>query len=238
MARGGEPLGAGTELATMLGGGGMGRSRATIAAACGVALMATGTHASEHHFWYNVITGETVAVSPLPTKHADPVSGSDYWAMPDGSTQWNRPTEMAWYKTEHQAKDGELHAEHDGREYYVNADTQESSWEVPPQFAWKRLNGETVYYFNTITGESQREKPEEMGHVDDETGRTYWIDKRTGEPTWESDHWWTEVTIESDDDPDMVGRTYWQQETTKEVQWDKPEVLGWVEWFDEVKDEL
>ena len=104
MARRGEPLGAGTELATMLGGGGMGRSRATIAAACGVALMVTGTHASEHHFWYNVITGETVAVSPLPTKHADPVSGSDYWAMPDGSTQWNRPTEMAWYKTEHQAK--------------------------------------------------------------------------------------------------------------------------------------
>lgn len=135
-------------------------------------------------------------------------------------------------------QDGELHAEHDGREYYVNADTQESSWEVPPQFAWKRLNGETVYYFNTITGESHREKPEEMGHVDDETGRTYWIDKRTGEPTWESDHWWTEVTIESDDDSDMVGRTYWQQETTKEVQWDKPEVLGWVEWFDEVKDEL
>ena len=80
--------------------------------------------------------------------------------------------------------------------------------------------------------------PREIGHVDEKTGRTYWIDKRTGEATWESEHWWTEVPIDEADDPELIGRSYWQQEITKEVQWEKPEVEGWVEWFDEHKDEL
>lgn len=137
---------------------------------------------------------------------------------------------MAWYRTESE--------DHDGREYYINADTKESSWDLPPMFAWKRLNGNSKFYFNTITGKTQRERPEEIGHVDEKTGRTYWIDKRTGDATWESEHWWTEVPIDEADDPELIGRSYWQQEITKEVQWEKPEVEGWVEWFDEHKDEL
>ena len=46
------------------------------------------------------------------------------------------------------------------------------------------------------------------------------------------------MPIDEADDPELIGRSYWQQEITKEVQWEKPEVEGWVEWFDEHKDEL
>ena len=53
---------------------------------------------------------------------------------------------MAWYRTESD--------DHDGREYYINADTKESSWDLPPMFAWKRLNGNSKFYFNTITAVS------------------------------------------------------------------------------------
>ena len=33
-------------------------------------------------------------------------------------------------------------------------------------------------------------------------------------------------------------QVYYFNRKTKEVQWEKPEVEGWVEWFDEHKDEL
>eukprot|EP00959_Pyramimonas_sp_CCMP1952_P149938 3137534-Pyramimonas_sp.AAC.4 len=69
--------------------------------------------------------------------------------------------------------------------------TGEAVWEMPSVLAWKKMSTQKVFYYNQATGASQRDRPAEMGFFDEEHGRTYWVDK-DGNPTWESEHWWTE----------------------------------------------
>lgn len=81
------------------------------------------------------------------------------------------------------------------------------------------------------SGETQRERPLEMGITDEKTGRKYWIDPKTGKATWESKHWWTEVPVEKGE---HKGHTYWYNHNTKEKVWERPKSESWVTWHDEV----
>lgn len=144
----------------------------------------------------------------------------------------NAPVEWSWELAT--VPKGE---ENEGKPYFINKRTKESSWTSPESLAWKKLLTEYVFYYNTVTGASSSTKPAEMGVHSEEHNRTYWIDKKTNEAVWESEHWWTEVKY-PDDDPQYAGKTYWVQEMTREVSATKPEAMGWVEWHPEVPNTL
>lgn len=183
------------------------------------------------YFFYNTLSGAVTWEDPRPRKHFDDVSGRTYYTDPmNPSNKWfegdldQTPVERAWRLAS--VPKGE---ENSGTPYFFNEKTNERRWDMPESMAWKRLMSDKVFYFNKVTGRSQHERPEEMGYHDAQTGRTYWVDKETGKPTWESEHWWTAVTI-GDELPLFAGRTYWVQELTGKVVNEKPEALGWVEW--------
>jgi len=185
-------------------------------------------------FFYNSVSGAVSWTDPRPLKHIDD-EGRIYYSDPaDGEKTWwendveHMPQEYAWV-----VSTVPIGQEHAGKPYFFNKVTQESEWDTPLSMAWKKMHSDRIFYYNSLTGTSQHERPEDMGHHDEKSGRTYWIDAKTGEATWESEHWWTEVTISEEESAEYQGNTYWVQEMTQEVSLTKPEAMSWVEWHEE-----
>jgi len=177
------------------------------------------------HFWYNTELGESSWENPLPIRHEDDEGNVYYQDPKNHSSVWwadAAPFEYAWKEV--LATEGE----HKGQKYYHNKVTSEAIWDPPAIMAWKKMSSEKVFYYNQVTGASQRERPHAMGFYSDEHSRTYWVDKE-GNPTWESDNWWTEVPVEGEE-----GKVYYYNEVTKASTWEKPEALGWVLWHEEL----
>jgi len=129
------------------------------------------------------------------------------------------------------------HVDGEGRTFYANSKTGESSWtapepDTPLPHGWvaSQDNEGRTYYSNAITGESTWTRPEACvvptfpdgwaAHEDAE-GRTYYLNASTGESSW---------TL-PDDSPlpagwsvnqDSEGRTFYANLATGEASWERP----------------
>lgn len=216
----------------------------TVLAISAVLLLVACTSAAEEKkeekkpdiFFYNTKSGQVSWTDPRPAKHIDDEGRIFYTdpLKPETTPWWEGDTEntpVAWAWEMSNVPAGEEGA---GKPYFYNRVDGARLWEVPEAMAWKKMHSDKTFYYNTVTGESSRERPEQMGFHDESSGRAYWLDKTTGTATWESEHWWTEVTM-GDENPEYAGRKYWVQELTQEVALEKPAALAWVEWHEEVQ---
>ena len=55
--------------------------------------------------------------------------------------------------------------------------------------AWKKA--EYGFWYNTVTGESRRDAPPEIGHHDKASNRTFWIDPETKQAVWDTPKQWS-----------------------------------------------
>lgn len=77
-----------------------------------------------------------------------------------------------------------------------------------------------LWYYNTLTGRSQAERPQEMAILT-EDGNRYWVVE--GEATWTPPEEWAWVARESPD-----GHAFWENTVTKETQWEQPSAAAWT----------
>ena len=79
-----------------------------------------------------------------------------------------------------------------------------------------------VFYYNDVTGESKWDEPDGLTTYTDNDGRSFWVDKDTGESTYTSPTKWSSHLSDEHD-----GRMFYYNSETQEATWDKPEELGW-----------
>ncbi|KAJ9460783.1 splicing factor PRP40 family [Diplonema papillatum] len=96
---------------------------------------------------------------------------------------------------------------------------------VAKEYREEDLEHGQVYYFNTVTGDSAWERPDEMGHVsteEDHDGATFWV--VDGESTWEipAELDWRESYDETEKKP------FYYNPQEGSFTWEKPACLGWI----------
>lgn len=165
----------------------------------------------ERGFWYNNVTGESTREVPEAIGHASKEHpGSRYWIV-GGEPTWEPPEEYAWRRVESD--------EHEGREYFSNDVTGETTWKRPAALGWSLRSQSKTYYYNTVTGESTRARPEPLGIGEDAEGNVYFKDPETGESTWDkpvSASWHKGESDEHD------GREFYFNDVTNERAWEIP----------------
>ena len=68
--------------------------------------------------------------------------------------------------------------------YFENWVTKEVTWERPAALGWSRRSQNKTFWWNIVSGETQRATPESLGFQTPE-GHTYFVDPKTGESTWD-----------------------------------------------------
>jgi len=207
-------------------------------AMAGQALSTTTKHspiAKGDSYWWNSVTGETSLTDPsfVLKGHSDE-QGNVYYIDPQmNESVWEKPEEYAWEEVESE--------EHKGRQYFHNTKTNHVTWDRPSVLGWQ--SSEIGFWYNSVTGVSQMEPPEALGHRDVEHNRTYWIDPESLEPVWEPPAAYAWVAHQSDD-AEHDGREYYHNSVTGETLWEKPEPLGWARksrtktfWFNQITGE-
>ena len=166
---------------------------------------------AEKGFWFNNITGASQWERPDALGVESTVDGESrrYWVV-DGAPTWTAPAEYAWRQLA--SPDG------DGRVYFENTATGAVTWERPAALGWSRRSVSRTFWYDSVTGKSQRDIPTHaVGHAH-ESGQRYFIDA-DGQPTWErpAQAAWTETPSEKHE-----GRTYFHNNVTDEVVWERP----------------
>eukprot|EP00238_Polyblepharides_amylifera_P003633 CAMPEP_0196578866 /NCGR_PEP_ID=MMETSP1081-20130531/11590_1 /TAXON_ID=36882 /ORGANISM="Pyramimonas amylifera, Strain CCMP720" /LENGTH=103 /DNA_ID=CAMNT_0041898243 /DNA_START=108 /DNA_END=416 /DNA_ORIENTATION=+ len=77
------------------------------------------------------------------------------------------------------------------------------------------------FFYNDVSGATQWEEPDLPVAYQDEEGRKYWHDGKSGEATWEYPGSWNEVQSEEH------GQPYFFNKETQASQWERPEPMGW-----------
>merc|ERR1712072_200700 len=85
----------------------------------------------ETQYFYNSVTGEATWTDPKIAPWIDEETGKKYWQTADGTATWESPGD--WKE--------EWSAEHK-MPFYVNKKTSESTWDLPEELAWERVNHE------------------------------------------------------------------------------------------------
>ena len=80
--------------------------------------------------------------------------------------------------------------------------------------------GDTVFFFNNVTGESRGDRPAEMPLWSQDSSRPYWVVGSRAVWTPPEAWAWTPHT-----DPD--GRTYFFNFVNEQTSWSRPPCLGW-----------
>jgi hypothetical protein len=84
-------------------------------------------------FYVNSVDDRVTWEKPSEVPHHDPIKKADYWVDKKGKATWAPPSEAAaWVAVKS--------ALHDGREYFSNALTKKSVWELPAisNLAWSK----------------------------------------------------------------------------------------------------
>ena len=167
--------------------------------------------AAEKGFWFNNVTGVSQWERPDALGIETTVDGKAqrYWVV-DGEPTWSAPTEYAWRQLV--SPDG------NGKVYFENTATGAVTWDRPAALAWSRRSVAKTFWYDSVTGASQREVPAHaVGHPH-ESGQRFFVGP-DGQPTWErpAAAAWTEVPS-----AEHEGRTYYHNNITDEVAWERP----------------
>lgn len=185
--------------------------------------LASAARAASAIFYYNTRSGESSWSRPAEMPLYDGAQ-QPYWVV-DGEATRAPPTDWAWVR-----------GERDGRAFWHNSVTRESTWEQPVAAAWTVRDAQAHYYVNTVTGETTRERPAALGHEDVERNATYFVDPATREVTWEAppEASWRETV-----DPETQ-RPYFHNERSGEVSWEPPadSNVAWQKWHDEADEDF
>ncbi|CAL6328910.1 unnamed protein product [Bathycoccus prasinos] len=96
-----------------------------------VAIVIGLASAREAQYFYNSVSGEATWTDPLIAPWIDEETGKKYWTTADGTATWESPGNWKEeWSTEHKMP------------FYVNKKTSESTWDLPEELAWKRVNHE------------------------------------------------------------------------------------------------
>jgi len=91
--------------------------------------------------------------------------------------------------------------------------------------AWAPKDSVDTYFHNTISNEVTWEDPGVLApYKEEETGRFYWVDPKTGETTWERPDDGTGWVVTWDEEHK---RHFWHNPKTSESTWTPPEHLAW-----------
>ena len=103
-----------------------------------------------------------------------------------------------------------------------------SGGRLKPDWSEARDDSGDVYYFNKRTGETTWETPAEVGHIDEATGRRFWVDRK-GKSIWEPPKAmaWEEVII-PEGEP-HAGYKYYHNSVSEETTWERPQALQWTQ---------
>jgi hypothetical protein len=166
---------------------------------------------AEKGFWFNNITGASQWELPDALGIETVVDGEKrrYWVV-DGTPTWSAPTEYAWRQLV--SPDG------DGRLYFENTATGAVTWERPAALGWSRRSVGKTFWYDSVTGASQRDVPAHAVGHEHESGQRFFVDA-DGSTTWErpAAAAWTETPSDKHD-----GRTYFHNNVTQEVAWERP----------------
>jgi hypothetical protein len=180
-------------------------------------------------FWYNSKTGASQLDRPRTMPIRSQAHDRDYWVGADGKSQWEPLSDCPWRV---------IKPAGGATPYFYSEKNKKTTWDAPECLAWvKMYSGEEhKYYYNSVTGASQRERPEILGYEDKEKNATYYKDANTGEATWNApkDAAWKAV------EDAKTKRTYFTNSLTKESLWTKPNNtnLDWVVFFDPIEDSV
>jgi hypothetical protein len=110
--------------------------------------------------------------------------------------------------------------------------TKEVTWERPAALGWSRRSQNKTFWWNIVSGETQRATPEALGFQTPE-GHTYFVDPKTGESTWDkpvAGAWEEGKSAEHKDRP------FWFNSVTKESVWERPadSNVAWVKMHEEL----
>lgn len=91
------------------------------------------TRSADTFYYVNTHTKEATWDRPPVLGFEDEDRKATYYVGENGATTWEKPVDAAWTKHEHE-----------GRHFYHNEKTQETSWDIPPRsaFAWHRTHVE------------------------------------------------------------------------------------------------
>ncbi|KAG2485835.1 hypothetical protein HYH03_015418 [Edaphochlamys debaryana] len=83
-------------------------------------------------YFFNEVTGAVQLEDPGSTPFEDPATGQRYWLDPEGRRLEQDPhrEKYAW---------SENWSSNTNKPFYFNRITRESTWEQPPDLAWRRL---------------------------------------------------------------------------------------------------
>ena len=171
------------------------------------------------------MTGESTWRQPDALGVTTPDGRSRYWVV-NGAPSWQPPAEYSWRAV----ASGD--PAHRGRTYFENWVTKEASWARPACLGWSRRSYNNTYWWNVVTGETQRDPP---GHVvghEAPGGHKYYVDPATGDVTWDTPPAgaWREAHSEQHD------RAYFFNVVTRESSWERPPVsnVAWVRYHEEL----
>lgn len=85
--------------------------------------MGWSVRSSTRKFYHNVVTSETTRDKPAVLGHRDEEQNATYYVGSDGNAVWDKPESAAWHEAKSPA---------DGRVFYFNEATGESTW-TPPE---------------------------------------------------------------------------------------------------------
>ncbi len=177
---------------------------------------------AEKGFWYNNCTGESSWTPPDALGIPSP-EGGRYWIV-DGNPTWDAPAEYAWRQVV------STDAAHEGRVYFENYNTGETTWERPPALGWSRRSYNKTYFYNTVTGQSVATAPAHAVGMETPDGTKYYTDPVTGATTWTKPV--AAAWVEAKEDE----KTYYFNEHTQERAWEKPadSNLAWIRMHEEL----
>ena len=188
-----------------------------------LAAMAAVASAQSNLFWHNEVTGASSDERPECLPYPDSKTKRSYWIV-DGVASWVAPTEYSWRAINTTEKPP--------RTFYENYKTNETQWEKPASLAWVLMDREKPFYFNSVSNQTTRITPSEVGFHDQDRNATYY--KIGNDTTWDPP---AEASWHKAFDSKR-NRTYFFNPVTKESVWVVPEKsnLAWSKWFDSVPD--
>ena len=197
-------------------------SVALLMAAAFAAVVAV-TAQQSNTFWHNLNSGASTENRPMCMPYADPKTSRAYWIV-DNTATWNPPTDCAWRAVNTTEKPP--------RTFYENFRTNLTQWQRPDALAWQLMDRSKPYFFNTVSNETTRITPPEMGFKDEERNATYYANGY--KVTWDAPpeaRWFKGYD-------EKRKRDYFWNPVLKESVWVVPAKsnLAWTTWYETIED--